>query len=91
MILKTIVISIGILAVFAAGIFYWQNGRGPQDASHSGGAPSSGVFSDKPSEATSVGAQVFLRSSNPLKDEIPETNPFREDSNPLKDIYKNPF
>lgn len=39
-----------------------------------------------------LGEQVFEKSQNPIKDKLPETNPFENEKvNPLKDIYTNPF
>lgn len=42
--------------------------------------------------AESLGVQIFEKNQNPVKDEIPAANPFKENTaNPLKDSYKNPF
>lgn len=45
-----------------------------------------------------LGAQIFEGAQNPLKDDVPETNPFsaetnpfKTETNPYKDTYKNPF
>lgn len=45
-----------------------------------------------------LGAQIFEGAQNPLKNDLPETNPFsaktnpfEADTNPYKDTYKNPF
>lgn len=49
-------------------------------------------------QETGLGAQIFESAQNPLKNEVPdtnpfsaETNPFQQDTNPYKDTYKNPF
>ncbi len=49
-------------------------------------------------EAGGLGAQIFEGAQNPLKNDVPETNPFAADANPFdadtnpyKDSYKNPF
>ncbi|MEK7099431.1 MAG: hypothetical protein AAB916_02845 [Patescibacteria group bacterium] len=45
-----------------------------------------------------LGAQIFEGAQNPLKNDVPETNPFAADTNPFdadtnpyQDTYKNPF
>lgn len=38
-----------------------------------------------------IGAELFEKSQNPLKDELPETNPFRAETNPFKNAETNPF
>ena len=45
-----------------------------------------------------LGAQIFEGAQNPLKNDVPETNPFAADANPFdadtnpyQDTYKNPF
>lgn len=49
-------------------------------------------------EEQGLGAQIYESAQNPLKDDVPETNPFsadtnpfEQDTNPYKDTYKNPF
>lgn len=49
-------------------------------------------------QGSGLGAQIFESAQNPLKNEVPdtnpfsaETNPFQQDTNPYKDTYKNPF
>ncbi|MDP3973765.1 MAG: hypothetical protein Q8P92_02945 [Candidatus Daviesbacteria bacterium] len=39
---------------------------------------------------SSLGAQIFEKTQNPIQDKIPETNPFAK-VNPFKGVYKNPF
>lgn len=41
--------------------------------------------------SSGLGAQLLEKAQNPIKDKLPETNPFQEDINPLKDVYQNPF
>ena len=45
-----------------------------------------------------LGTQIFEGAQNPLKNDVPDTNPFsantnpfKAQSNPYKDEYKNPF
>lgn len=46
----------------------------------------------KSSSDSSLGAQIFEKTQNPLEDKIPETNPLAATkSNPFKNIYPNPF
>lgn len=50
----------------------------------------------EPKEA-GIGAKIFEDAQNPLKGELPETNPFAaetnpfDSTNPFKAEYKNPF
>lgn len=39
----------------------------------------------------SLGAQVFEKTQNPVKEELQQTNPFEGVANPLEGVYKNPF
>ena len=39
----------------------------------------------------SLGEQLYTQTKNPIKDKIPETNPFKVETNPIKAIYPNPF
>ncbi len=38
-----------------------------------------------------LGGAISVKLENPTAGEYPETNPFREDTNPLEGVYKNPF
>lgn len=40
-----------------------------------------------------LGEALFEKAQNPVKDALPETNPFQTETktNPLKDVYQNPF
>ena len=39
-----------------------------------------------------LGAQLFTKAQNPLKNKVSETNPFATiETNPFKNIYPNPF
>ena len=46
---------------------------------------------DEAAVSAGFGAQILEKSQNPIKDRLPETNPFEKNTNPLKDVYKNPF
>lgn len=38
-----------------------------------------------------IGAELFEKAQNPLKDELPQTNPFKAETNPFKKTETNPF
>ena len=49
-------------------------------------------------ESGGLGARIFDTAQNPLKERVPDTNPFSADTNPFdarinpfKSEYKNPF
>ena len=46
-----------------------------------------------PAEAeNTLGGQILGKTQNPLKGELPPVNPFEKtETNPLKDVYVNPF
>jgi len=64
-----------VILVLAAGFWYWSNSKQA--------TPSE--------EATSLGGQIFDRTQSPLEGQVPDTNPFKDQKNPLDTIYKNPF
>lgn len=83
---KNIVILIAIALLAAAGVWYWRRAPAPS-------APERTAASEG-----GLGAQIFEGAQNPLKDDVPETNPFSAETNPFKtqtnpyqDAYKNPF
>lgn len=65
--------------IIGVGFWYLQNKK------------SSGVLLDEETISSGFGAQILEKSQNPIKDKLPETNPFQKDANPLKDVYINPF
>lgn len=83
---KTIAIAAIVALVAAAGIgfWYWQK-KGGQ------GIGQQATLSQAEIEG-SLGGQLFEKTQNPIKDKLPPTNPFEEtETNPLKDVYQNPF
>lgn len=38
-----------------------------------------------------IGGEIFEKAQNPLKDELPQTNPFKAETNPFKNTETNPF
>lgn len=82
---KKNLIIIGVLALvllLLIGVFlFWMMSSNKKIA---------GQLSDEAVSA-GLGAQLLEKAQNPIKDKLPETNPFQEDINPLKDVYQNPF
>lgn len=76
---KPVIIAIAILAVVAiAGFWLWQK--------------QTPVVPTGEEPSKSLGGQIFEQSANPVKEKLPETNPFTEtETNPLDSVYKNPF
>ena len=69
---RLIALAVIVIALIAAGIWYWQ--RRPAEA-----------------PAGTIGAELFEKAQNPLKDELPQTNPFKAETNPFKNTESNPF
>lgn len=40
---------------------------------------------------STIGAELFDKAKNPLKDQLPQTNPFKTETNPFKNTETNPF
>ncbi len=88
--LKILLIVIAVLVI--AGAVFWLRKRKAQE-------PAKLVpVSVKQPEQGGLGTEVFNKTKNPLKGELPKTNPFQVKSNPfakqknpLDAIYKNPF
>ncbi|MBI2639553.1 MAG: hypothetical protein HYW90_01525 [Candidatus Sungbacteria bacterium] len=73
---KTIIIAtVVVLVVAGAGFWYWSKSKQ---------APSS-------KEASSLGGEIFDKTQNQLQGQVPDTNPFKDQRNPLDLIYQNPF
>jgi len=45
----------------------------------------------KQTPSSSLGSEIFDRTQSPLEGQVPDTNPFKDQKNPLDSIYKNPF
>ena len=45
----------------------------------------------KQAPSSSLGSQIFEKTQNPLEGQVPDTNPFKDQKNPLDAIYQNPF
>ena len=79
-----------IIVIVAAGLAFWrwQESKSPQPKEEA----------VKEIKAGGIGAQIFERAQNPLKERLPDTNPFsaptnpfNATANPFKAEYKNPF
>ena len=88
---KPIVIAaVVILIATGVGFWYWQKKGGlgifPQLST-----PTTKELSPAEIEG-SLGGQIFEQTQNPLKGKLPPTNPFEKtETNPLKNVYQNPF
>ena len=49
------------------------------------------ISSGKIPKSQSLGEQIYTQTQNPIKVKVPETNPFKIETNPIKAIYPNPF
>ncbi len=85
---KSKVLNIGVvvalLVVVGVGFWLWSQRKAP--------TPEMSIKELSPAEAEeTLGGQIIGKTQNPIKGQLPETNPFQSEANPLKDIYKNPF
>lgn len=88
---KKLIPIVVIVLIFLAGGFgfwYWSQRKvaAPKTTKE--------LFSDlSPAEAKdTLGGQILGKMQNPLEGELPPINPFEKtETNPLKDVYKNPF
>ena len=81
--IEHLLIGVVITALVIGSFWYWYSQK-------------TSVFA--PEEQGGLGAQIFENVENPIKEELPETNPFSADTNPfdvpanpLENEYKNPF
>ena len=81
-------IAILALVLLAFGLVFWKVHNDRQNQKPA-------VFVPKKNQAQpadSLGAQVYEKQTNPVKDQIPQTNPFKDaKTNPIDQSYKNPF
>lgn len=85
---KVALIVIAAVAIIAAGAWYWM-GRAPEAPE----APAEEVTAQiEETPAERLGGDLLEKAQNPLKDELPQTNPFTgAETNPFIDVYENPF
>ena len=84
--------AVVFVVALGTGFWYWQNNNGPgTETDKQAQAPS--VVELSPAQVKeSLGAEIIDQIQNPLKGKLPPTNPFEKaETNPLEDIYKNPF
>ena len=81
--LVLIIVVIAVLAALGAGFWYWS-----QKGAEVSEIP---IPTETPAETAEavevkdgVGAEAFEKSNNPLSNELPETNPFKVNTNPFK-------
>lgn len=79
--------SVMLLTIIAVAAWYFLRGVRPESLPDTTAEDKSGL-----------GAQIFEAAQNPIKGDVPETNPFsaetnpfKAETNPYKDTYKNPF
>ena len=78
----TVGIAIFTLILAGASVWYWSS-RAPV---------SSEQQVDQKIADISLGSRILEETQNPIKDALPETNPFSNtETNPLKRVVKNPF
>lgn len=85
---KIFVIAAIVIVIAGAGFWYWSRKKAATPKT----APA--LFSElSPEKAEdTLGSQILGKTQNPLKGELPPTNPFeKNETNPLKDVYVNPF
>lgn len=70
-----IIIGVVVIILAAAGIGFWYWSKSRQ----------------APKETPTLGSQIFEKTQNPLKGQVPNANPFKKQKNPFDVIYKNPF
>ena len=79
-----IIAGVAVIAIVAIGGFlYLQKGNHVSPVSPQPTPPPQSGAQQK-AEAISLGGQILDKVQNPSKDNLPETNPF-------KNLYKNPF
>lgn len=86
---KVFMIIVVACAIVAAGVWYWMS-RAPEELSEAVSEDGAQVEALAPAEQ--LGGDLLEKAQNPLKDELPQTNPFTgAETNPFIDVYENPF
>ena len=92
---KLIIFIVVAVVIASVGVWIWQNkatsplpSSGPQAVSPTKESQQASA----PAASAGLGTKLFERTQNPLKDKLPQTNPFvGNETNPLKNVIKNPF
>lgn len=90
--MKSKIIIIAVVAILAiiGLVWYLQKGN-KQGAPQLKNQAKSQEQAPAPKEE-GLGAEVYEKAQNPVKDEVPETNPIKNvKTNPFKEEYSNPF
>ncbi len=75
-----IIAIFAVVIIAALAFWWWQNGKEAEV-----------LQLPETEQPASLGSQIYESVSNPVGGKVPETNPFKTETNPLKDVYKNPF
>ncbi|KKS37058.1 MAG: hypothetical protein A3G49_00705 [Candidatus Sungbacteria bacterium RIFCSPLOWO2_12_FULL_41_11] len=85
-----IIVLIAAVVIIGGGFWYWQKSGEVQ-------APVS-VEKTPEQKVEELGGKILESVQNPIKEELPEinpfkpqTNPFGNETNPFQETYKNPF
>ncbi len=81
---ETAIIIVAIVLIIA-GLVAWQVYFRSRTSLQKGTETPAGA----PIENTDIGSQIYGQATNPVKNKLPES--VAPVSNPLKDVYKNPF
>ena len=72
---KPTIIWIVVIILVAAGVGFWYWSKSKQAQK----------------ETSTLGSEIFDKTQNQLEGQVPDTNPFKNQKNPLDTIYQNPF
>lgn len=81
-----------LIIVAVVGLFFGleQSRKHRQPALPATSSTPSTLTAPRPVES-GLGAQIYESVQNPVKDQLPQTNPFAKKTNPIQAVYKNPF
>ncbi|MBI2056564.1 MAG: hypothetical protein HYT37_04300 [Candidatus Sungbacteria bacterium] len=86
-----IVVVVTLVIIAGAGFWYWSQRKAAVSAIPFNPVIPLSELSTAEAEDT-LGGQILGKTQNPLKGELPPVNPFEKiETNPLKDVYVNPF
>lgn len=89
--MKSKIIIIAVLVIFAIAGLVWYLQKGNKQGAPQLNQAKSQQQAPAPKEE-GLGAEVYEKAQNPVKDEVPETNPIKNvKTNPFKEEYSNPF